>query len=124
MIALPAVVGALDVVENVLILAGLGVDDGRFAYPSHLALPITIATIAWTKWVVAGRRLVTVVMALMLAFARRGEPRSTDGPPGTSSPSTGPRAGTSRARRVLLGRRHPGRRVLARRARPSRGGAG
>ena len=73
-IALPAVVGALDVVENMLILAGLGVDDGRLAYPSHLPLPITIATIGWTKWFIAAVVVVTVVMALMLAFARRGEP--------------------------------------------------
>ena len=72
-IALPAVVGALDVVENGLVLAGLGVDDGRFAYPTSLPLPITIATVAWTKWFVAGVALVTVVMALMLAFARRNE---------------------------------------------------
>ncbi len=74
-IALPVVVGALDAVENLLVLAGLGVEDGRFAYPSHLALPITIATIAWTKWLLGAVAVVTVVMALMLAFARRGEER-------------------------------------------------
>jgi hypothetical protein len=74
-IALPVVVGALDAVENVLVLAGLGVEDGRFAYPSHLALPITISTIAWTKWLVGTVAVVTVVMALMLAFARRREQR-------------------------------------------------
>jgi hypothetical protein len=72
-IALPAVVGALDAVENVLILAGLGVEGGRFAYPSHMALPITIASVAWTKWLVAAITVVAVAMALMLAFARRGE---------------------------------------------------
>jgi hypothetical protein len=72
-IALPVVVGALDVVENVLVLAGLGVEDGRFAYPSNLALPVTISTIAWTKWVFAAISVITVVMALMLAFVRRNE---------------------------------------------------
>jgi hypothetical protein len=72
-IALPAVVGGLDVVENVLVLAGLEVKGGRFAYPSDMALPITIATVAWTKWLVAAIAIVAVVMALMLAFARRGE---------------------------------------------------
>ena len=76
-IALPAVVGALDVVENGLVLAGLDVDDGRFTYPRNLPLPITIATVAWTKWLAAAVVVVTVVMALMLAFARRNERRPT-----------------------------------------------
>jgi hypothetical protein len=73
-VVLPAVVGGLDVVENLLVLAGLGVEDGRFAYPSSMALPITIASVAWTKWLLAAIALVTSAMALMLAFARRGEP--------------------------------------------------
>jgi hypothetical protein len=73
-IVLPVVVGALDVVENLLILAGLGVEDGRFAYPGNLALPVSISTIAWTKWVFAAVSVVAVVMALMLAFVRRNEP--------------------------------------------------
>jgi hypothetical protein len=72
-IALPVAVGALDVVENVLILAGLGVEDGRFAYPSHLPLPITVSTIAWTQGFLFAAGVVAVIMALMLAFARRGE---------------------------------------------------
>jgi hypothetical protein len=72
-IALPIVVGALDVVENVLILAGLGIEDGRFAYPSNFSLPITIATVAWTQGFLFAAGVVTAVMALMLAFARRGE---------------------------------------------------
>jgi hypothetical protein len=73
-IVLPVVVGGLDVVENLLVLAGLGVEDGRFAYPSPMALPITIASVAWTKWLLAVIALVAVAMALMLAFARRNEP--------------------------------------------------
>jgi hypothetical protein len=72
-IALPVVVGGLDVVENVLILAGLGVENGRFAYPSHLPLPITIATVAWAQGFIGAVVVVTAVMALMLAFSRRGE---------------------------------------------------
>jgi hypothetical protein len=72
-IAVPVAVGALDVVENVLILAGLGIEDGRFAYPSHLPLPITIATVAWTQGFIFAASVVTVVMALMLAFVRRNE---------------------------------------------------
>jgi hypothetical protein len=84
-IVLPAVVGALDVVENVLILAGLGVEDGRFAYPSHLPLPITISTIAWTQGLLFAVGVVTVIMALMLAFARRGEQRPPEVQP-TSAP--------------------------------------
>jgi hypothetical protein len=72
-IALPAIVGALDVVENVLVLAGLGLEDGRFAYPSPMTLPITIATVAWTQGFLFAAAVVTVAMALMLAFARRGE---------------------------------------------------
>jgi hypothetical protein len=70
---LPAVVGALDAVENVLTLSALGVEDGRFSYPSHMALPITIATVAWTKWLVAAAAIGATAMALMLAFARRNE---------------------------------------------------
>jgi hypothetical protein len=72
-ITLPVVVGALDVVENVLILAGLGVEDGRFAYPSHLPLPITIATVAWVQGFIFAAVVVISAMALMLAFARRDE---------------------------------------------------
>ncbi len=84
LIMLPAVVGGLDVVENVLVLAGLGVENGRFAYPSAMALPITIASVAWTKWLLAVIAVGATAMALMLAFTRRGEPHR---PVVQSSPS-------------------------------------
>ena len=72
-ITLPAVVGGLDVIENALILVGLDTRNGRFAYPTRMALPVTIATVSWLKWIAGGIVVVTVVMAVMLAAARRGE---------------------------------------------------
>lgn len=70
---LPVVVGALDVLENALIAIGLDVRNGRFAYPTRMALPITIATVSWVKWLAGGVVVVTVVMAILLAAARRRE---------------------------------------------------
>ncbi|MBA3606831.1 MAG: hypothetical protein H0W46_12840, partial [Acidimicrobiia bacterium] len=76
-IALPVAAGVLDLVENALIFAGLDVGNrivfDRFTYPDRLALPVTIATIAWVKWLALGLALVAAVMALMLAVARRKE---------------------------------------------------
>jgi hypothetical protein len=74
LVALPIAAGALDVVENGLILLVLDTRDGRFAYPSSMAVPIAIATVAWLKWLILAVVAVAGVMALMLAAARRTEP--------------------------------------------------
>ena len=69
----PFAAGGLDVVENVLMLAGLGTDGGRFTLPDRMALPIVIATVAWLKWLLVIVSIAASIMALMLAVARRHE---------------------------------------------------
>lgn len=70
---LPVAAAALDAIENAGIFLLLDVRDGRFAYPDALAGPIAVATVAWLRWLLLGLAVLAVVMALMLAFVRRGE---------------------------------------------------
>ena len=73
-VLLPFVVGGLNVVENALIAGVLRVRDGRFAFPEHMGLPVTIATVSGIRWITGAVVVVTVVMAILLAAARRNEP--------------------------------------------------
>ena len=83
-VLVPVAAGALDVVANLLVLMGLGVDGpttgaavgvgGRmFSLPDRMALPIVIATVAWLTWLLLAVAVATSIMALMLAVARRNE---------------------------------------------------
>ncbi len=77
-VALPFVVGALDVVENIATLIALGVartgGGQRFTFPDNPWLPTFVSTTAWLKWAGAGVAVVLAVMAIGVAIASRHEP--------------------------------------------------
>lgn len=101
-VVIPLAAGALDIIENVLLLIGVDVSSGgvggggvggRFTLPDRIAVPILIATVAWLKWLLVAVAVIAGVMALMLAVARRNEhdvpqlsspddPSSVAAPPG------------------------------------------
>jgi hypothetical protein len=72
-IAAPFVAGGLDLAENALTAIGLRTDGTRFTYPDHLWLPVTVATVAWLKWLTFGAAVAAAVVAIGLAVARYGE---------------------------------------------------
>ena len=93
-VLLPFVVGGLNVVENALIAGVLRVRDGRFAFPEHMGLPVTIATVSWIRWITGAVVVVTVVMAILLAAARRNaEPPRCVGDDAGPRPRRSPRPG-------------------------------
>ena len=73
-IALPAVVGALDVAENALIAIALDADPLRYTYP-HNVLPSMVAALSWAKWLTAGVGFVCIVGIGLLAISRALEAR-------------------------------------------------
>jgi len=73
-IALPAVVGALDLAENALIAIALDTDAQRYTYP-HNVLPSLVTAVSWAKWLTAGVGSVCIVGIALLAISRALEAR-------------------------------------------------
>ncbi|MEO6124219.1 MAG: hypothetical protein ABIR32_10960 [Ilumatobacteraceae bacterium] len=95
-VLVPFAAGALDIIENTLLLIGVDVRGGRFALPERMAFPIVIATVAWLKWLLVAVAMIAAVMALMLAFARRNERDAPRLSP-ADDPGAMPRGGGGRA---------------------------
>lgn len=77
-IALPFIVGALDVVENLATLLSLGVARAgagrRFTFPDNAWLPTLVSTAAWLKWAGAAVAVLLAAMAVGVGLASRHEP--------------------------------------------------
>jgi hypothetical protein len=82
-IAAPFIAGGLDLFENGLTALGLRADGTRFTYPDHMWLPVTVATVAWLKWLSVAAALAAAVVAIGLAIARFGESARPVPVPGT-----------------------------------------